>query len=154
MLWGLGLCATAQTSVSGRVFDGKTGAPLPFVNVAFAGTAIGTMTDVQGMYTLDAGTTRVTRISYSSLGYQNQTISIQRGVPQVINVSLEARSIDLEAAVIRPDKKAVNPAKPLMQRVADAKENNDPAKIPALHHQFYEIMEVAINDFPDRWPLP
>ena len=152
MLWGLGLCATAQTSVSGRVFDGKTGAPLPFVNVAFAGTAIGTMTDVQGMYTLDAGTTRVTRISYSSLGYQNQTISIQRGVPQVINVSLETRSIDLEAAVIRPDKKAVNPAKPLMQRVADAKENNDPAKIPALHHQFYEIMEVAINDFPDRWP--
>ena len=81
MLWGLGLCATAQTSVSGRVFDGKTGAPLPFVNVAFTGTAIGTMTDVQGMYTLDAGTTRVTRISYSSLGYQNQTISIQRGRP-------------------------------------------------------------------------
>ena len=59
-----------------------------------------------------------------------------------------SEAFDLEAAVIRPDKKAVNPAKPLMQRVADAKENNDPVKIPALHHQFYEIMEVAINPSP------
>ena len=110
------------------------------------------MTDAQGMYALEAGASRVTRISFSCLGYQNQTISIQRGVPQVINVSLEARSIDLEAAVIRPDRKTVNPAKPLMQRVADAKPNNDPASIPALHHQFYEIMEVALNDYPERWP--
>ena len=45
-------------------------------------------------------------------GLPKPTISLQRDVPQVINVALEARSVDLEAAVVRPDKKAVNPAKP------------------------------------------
>ena len=143
---------TGQTSVTGRVFDGTTGEALPFVNVSFPGTSIGTMTDVEGLYSLEAVDLRVTRISYSCLGYQSQTISIQRNVPQVINVSMEGRSVDLEAAVIRPDKKAVNPAKPLMQRVAEAKSSNDPARIPALHHDFYEVMEVAINDYPGRWP--
>ena len=142
----------AQTSVTGRVFDGATGQALPFVNVSFNGTAIGTMTNVDGTYALDAGDVRVTRATYSTLGYQSQTISLQRGVPQVINVALEARSVDLEAAIVRPDKKAVNPAKPLMQRVAEAKKGNDPARIPALHHRFYEIQEVALNDYPEKLP--
>lgn len=144
-LWG-------QTSVEGRVFDGGSGQALPFVNVSFGGTNIGTMTDVDGRYALDAGEDKVTRVVVSCLGYQGQSISLQRGVPQVINIALEPRSVDLEAAVIRPDKKAKNPAKPLMQRVADAKPSNDPGRIPALAHSFYELQEVAINDYPERWP--
>ena len=64
----------AQTSVTGRVFDGATGQALPFVNVSFNGTAIGTMTHVDGTYALDAGDFRVTRATYSTLGYQSQTI--------------------------------------------------------------------------------
>ena len=31
-----------QTAVSGRVFDGESGLPLPFVNVSFAGSNLGT----------------------------------------------------------------------------------------------------------------
>ena len=150
--WALAATGHAQTAVSGRVFDGATGMPLPFVNVSFAGTSIGTMTDGEGMYALEAGGQRVTRAHYSCLGYQSQTISLQRDVPQVINVALEARSVDLEAAVVRPDKKAVNPAKPLMQRVAEAKDANDPSRIPALNHDFYEMQEVAFNDYPEKLP--
>ena len=146
-----GIC-WSQTHVSGRVFDGASGEALPFVNLSFAGTSIGTMTDLEGRYELQSGEERVTRIVISSLGYQSQSIPIQRGVPQVINVALEARSVDLEAAVVRPDKKAKNPAKPLMQRVAEAKPNNDPALLPAVKHDFYDIQEVAINDYPSRWP--
>ncbi len=147
--WGV---VAAQTSISGRVFDGESGVALPFVNVSFAGTNRGTMTDLEGRYALDAGDERVTRAVFSTLGYQAQSIPLQRGVPQVINVALEARSVDLEAAVVRPDKKAVNPAKPLMQRVAEAKPRNDPGRIAALKHDFYDVQEVAINDYPERWP--
>ena len=144
-MWG-------QTAVSGRVFDGESGLPLPFVNVSFAGSNLGTMTDVEGLYSLEAGGGRVTKLVVSTLGYQSQTIPIQRGVPQVINVALEARSVDLEAAVVRPDRKAKNPAKPLMQRVAEAKKENDPSSIPALKYDFYELLEVAVNDYPEKWP--
>ena len=150
-LW-LTLPMWGQTAVSGRVFDGESGLPLPFVNVSFAGSNLGTMTDVEGLYSLDAGAERVTKLVVSTLGYQSQTIPIQRGVPQVINVALEARSVDLEAAVVRPDRKAKNPAKPLMQRVAEAKKENDPSSIPALKYDFYELLEVAVNDYPEKWP--
>ena len=107
-LW-IALPMWGQTAVSGRVFDGESGLPLPFVNVSFAGSNLGTMTDVEGLYSLDAGAERVTKLVVSTLGYQSQTIPIQRGVPQVINVALEARSVDLEAAVVRPTERARTP---------------------------------------------
>ena len=66
-MWG-------QTAVSGRVFDGESGQPLPFVNVSFAGSNLGTMTDVEGLYRLEAGVERVTKLVISTLGYQSQTI--------------------------------------------------------------------------------
>ena len=144
-MWG-------QTAVSGRVLDSESGLPLPFVNVSFAGSNLGTMTDVEGLYSLEAGADRVTKLVVSTLGYQSQTIPLQRGVPQVINLALEARSVDLEAAVVRPGRKAKNPAKPLMQRVAEAKKQNDPSSIPALKYDFYELLEVAVNDYPEKWP--
>ena len=53
-LW-LTLPMWGQTAVSGRVFDGESGLPLPFVNVSFAGSNLGTMTDVEGLYNLEAG---------------------------------------------------------------------------------------------------
>ena len=116
--------ATAQTAVSGRVFDGESGEPLPFVNVSFAGIQPRHHDrPVDGMYALAAGDERVTRMVTTQVwGTKAKPSPLQRDVPQVINVALEARSVDLEAAVVRPDKKAVNPAKPLMQRVAEAKD--------------------------------
>ncbi|MEY3010642.1 MAG: hypothetical protein RLZZ314_1284 [Bacteroidota bacterium] len=151
-MWCLAWGSTAQTSVSGHVFDGETGQPLPFVNISFSGTALGTMTNTSGQYHLDAEGERVTKLVVSSLGYLTQTIPLQRGVPQVINVSLESRNVELGVAEVRPDKKAVNPAKPLMERVAEAKPNNDPRTIPALFYQYYDLQELAVNDFPERLP--
>jgi len=151
--WGLlGTAAAGQTSVTGRVFDGETGQPLPFVSVSFVGTDLGTMTDVQGHYALDSEGARVTKLSVSFVGYQPQTIPVQRGVPQVINVSLELRNVELGVAEVRPDKRAVNPAKPLMQRVAEAKPQNNPSQIPALAHTFYDVLDLAFNDYPEKMP--
>ena len=148
----LPLLTWGQTRVSGRVFHGETGEALPFVHVSFWGSALGTMSDVDGHYDLSSMEEKVTRLVVSCLGYQSQSIPLQRGVPQVINVALEPKSFDLEAAIIRPDKQAVNPAKPLMQRVAEAKPRNNPANIPALRSDFYERQELALNDYPERWP--
>ena len=92
MAWG-------QTHVSGRVFDGNTGMPVPFANVSFVGSTLGTMTDMDGWFALGAGETKVTRIAFSCLGYQSQTIAIQRGVAQSLNVALESRQVELGAAV-------------------------------------------------------
>ena len=41
------------TKVRGKVFDGKTGEPLPFVNVFFTNSSVGTTTDLDGSFSID-----------------------------------------------------------------------------------------------------
>ncbi len=146
------LFLSAQTtSVEGRIFDGDTGSPLPFVTVNFRGQNIGTTSNIEGKYSLSTYN-KVSKITISYLGYQGQTISIQKGVHQKIDIALEPKRIELAAAEVRPDKKRKNPGKPLMQRVADAKKNNDPKRIDASAFKFHERVEMDLNDIPDRLP--
>jgi hypothetical protein len=139
------------TTVTGRVFDGETGEVMPFVTVSFSGTSNGTMTDNDGKYRL-VSEKKVARISISFIGYQTQSISIQKQVVQKIDVALEHKRIELAVAEVRPDKKHKNPAKPLMERVADVKKKNNPAYIPGLSYKFHERLEIDINDLPEKLP--
>ncbi len=60
--------------VSGTVTD-ENGAPLPGVNVMVKGTTLGTVTDVNGKYTLSAPDENATLI-FSFIGYLSQEIAI------------------------------------------------------------------------------
>ena len=140
------------TSVSGRVFDGSSGKALPYVNISFQGTPVGTMTNVKGEYSIETER-NVGRINVSFIGYASQSIPIQKQVRQKIDIALEAKSFELAAAVIRPDEnEKENPAKPLMQRVADAKPLNNPALIPAVSYNFHERLQIDLNDVPEKLP--
>ena len=83
---GYSLLYLAQTtSVEGRIFDGETGEPLPFVTVSFKGTNEGTTSDIDGRYALRTNE-RVGRIHISFLGYLSQTIQIQKEVNQTLDM--------------------------------------------------------------------
>jgi hypothetical protein len=64
------------TQVSGRVFDQETGQPLPGVNVVVKGTTVGTVTDMNGRYTLSlpAGARTLT---FNYVGFISQEAAIQ-----------------------------------------------------------------------------
>ncbi|MCB0634750.1 MAG: carboxypeptidase-like regulatory domain-containing protein, partial [Lewinella sp.] len=64
----------AQQEVSGTVTD-EEGAPLIGVNVLAQGTTIGTVTDLDGSYTL-AFPDEVTELQFSYTGYATQSIAI------------------------------------------------------------------------------
>ena len=151
-LFLLSLGLTAQTTiVSGRVFNGETGKALPYVNVSFSGTSVGTMTNVLGEYELTSER-KVSRIFISFIGYSSQSIPIQKQVRQKLDVALEEKRIELAAAEVRPDKKQENPAKPLMQRVAEAKAINDPARLPGVSYNYHERLQIDLNDIPEKLP--
>ena len=146
---------TAQlTVVSGRVFDAESGAPLPYVNVAFTSGTEGTVTNEKGAFRLSTDE-RPGRLYVSFLGYNNQSHEVIRGIEQSVDIALEPRSFELLAAEVRPDKNEVNPAKPLMQRVIEAKQSNDPSAVPAAKHRLHARMEFDINDISEeqtkRW---
>ncbi len=145
--------ASGQTTVAlGRVFDGETGEPLPFVHVVFtgAGAGAGTTTGLDGTYRLATDASRPGLLSVSFLGYATQQLEIRRGIVNRVDIALEPRNVLLMAAEVRPDKKAVNPAKPLMERVIEAKDRNNPERIGGLKHRQYTRIELDINDISLR----
>ena len=151
-LYFFSLGFTAQkTVVSGRVFDGETGKALPYVNVSFSGTSIGTMTNSLGEYRL-VSERKVSRVFISFVGYTSQSIPVQKQVKQKLDIALESKRIELAVAEVRPDKKQQNPAKPLMQRVAEAKSINDPAKLPGVSYNYHERLQIDLNDIPEKIP--
>lgn len=86
----------AQRSVSGKVTDAKTGDPLIGANVLVKGTSTGTITDLDGMYTINAavGTTLV----FSYTGYSNQEAVV--GASGNIDVSLQEGSVLDEVVIV------------------------------------------------------
>jgi hypothetical protein len=75
LLWLFGLLLTAQVfaqnrTLSGTVKDAATGEALIGVNVTGKGTTIGTVTDIDGKYTLELPK-EVTTLVFSYIGYTN-----------------------------------------------------------------------------------
>jgi TonB-linked SusC/RagA family outer membrane protein len=69
------LCAYAQTrTITGKVIDGKDGAPLPGVTIAIKGTQTGVFTKADGTFTVDVSSHNAVLI-VSFIGYLPQEIN-------------------------------------------------------------------------------
>lgn len=64
-----------QATVSGRVIDSATGEALPGVNVRLDGSDTGTVTDIDGIYSLNLEDLEG-QLVFSYIGYDRQTVSI------------------------------------------------------------------------------
>lgn len=85
VLLTIGVQAFAQSAVSGKVTD-KAGEPLVGVNVLVKGTNAGTMTDLDGNWTI-ANVESNAVIVFSSIGFSSREVTV--GTKKVINVVLE-----------------------------------------------------------------
>jgi len=86
-----------KITVTGTVSDGTTGELMPGVNVVVQGSAIGTMTDISGKFSIDVpGEQSVLQISFIGYAPQNITVGRQRK----LNVILNVESMALEEVVV------------------------------------------------------
>jgi len=82
-------------AISGTIVD-KAGEPLIGVSISIKGTTGGTLTDVDGKFTLNANEDNVIVVSY--IGYKPQEIAV--GNKTVFNIVLEESDITLDAVVV------------------------------------------------------
>ncbi len=82
----------AQVQVTGKVLDGDSTDPLPGVNVLVEGTSTGTITDINGYYSISVSTGEENLV-FSFIGYQTQTIPIQNRSQIDINLSQSVTSL-------------------------------------------------------------
>ncbi len=86
----------AQRTVTGKVVDPANNEPLIGVNILVKGTTKGTVTDVDGMYSIEAAQGDVLVISYT--GYSTQEITV--GVENTLDVELASGSVLDEVVVV------------------------------------------------------
>lgn len=96
VLLTIGVQAFAQSAVSGRVTD-ETGEPCVGANVLVKGTTIGTMTDLDGKYSL-TDVRKGAILVFSSIGYTSQEVRL--GSSSVVNVVLKSDADFLNEVVI------------------------------------------------------
>ena len=100
LLMVLPLIGMAQeTTITGKVTDVASGDPIPFANVIFKGTTIGTTTDFDGKYTIKTSSPKDSLLA-SYIGYKPKTKAVKKGVTQVINFQLDEDVTRLKEVVV------------------------------------------------------
>ncbi|MFW5755308.1 MAG: SusC/RagA family TonB-linked outer membrane protein [Tangfeifania sp.] len=85
-----------QKTLTGEVTDAATGEPLPGVTIVVQGTARGTITDVDGQYSVDVEPDQT--LTFSFIGYTSQEIVV--GAEDILNVQLRQSVESLEEVVV------------------------------------------------------
>lgn len=140
------------TKVYGTVFDGETGEPLPFVNIAFQDSKIGTQTDMQGNYSIDTYYATDSLIA-SYLGYDKLTKAVKLDQEQKIDFALYSSAFQIDEVVVTASEEE-DPAIAIMRNVIKNRNINDREKLESYQYEAYNKVEFDINniteDFADR----
>jgi hypothetical protein len=96
--------AQQMTKIHGKVIDANTKEPLPFVNIRFLNTSIGSTTDFNGRFKLETQWGNED-LQASFVGYEPLVKNVKIGANQTINFNLQTTSINLESVTVRARKK-------------------------------------------------
>ncbi|HRH38154.1 MAG TPA: DUF5686 family protein, partial [Flavobacteriales bacterium] len=137
----------AQITLQGRVVDDKSTEPLAFVNIALAGARGGTMTDIDGRFSISVPALPAQlRVSY--VGYATTDRVVES--PAFVVIELHRATVELQAVTILPGE---NPAHRIIKRVYANRRENDGMNERAHRYTSYgktvfapEIDTALVND--------
>lgn len=122
-----------QHPVSGTVTETRTGAPLEGVNVRVVGTTVGTATNEQGEYELEAPASTDT-LQFTFVGYETQTVSIEGR--STVDVEMIPATLTGTEVVVTGYRE---------QRRADLTGAVDVADVEAMQSQGFELVTQQIQ---------
>lgn len=147
-LWTNVFPAYAQeTVVQGKVTDATSGDPIPFANVVFKGTSIGSTTDFDGNFLIKTHNPTDTLVA-SYIGYKSRSKVVNRGVQQTINFQLEEAITNLQEVIVKAGE---NPAFEILRKVVRNKNNNDKRKLTAYEYDTYTKIEIDVDNLSDKF---
>ncbi|MFL1897176.1 DUF5686 family protein [Aquimarina sp. 2-A2] len=137
--------ALAQTKVSGHVRDTNQ-QPIPFANVVFENSTIGTITNENGKFYIESDDT-YDAIKVSFIGFQTQTITLDRKTNYEIEILLEEETNSLDEVVIYKGKtsKKNNPAIDILRKIWENRRDNGVKKFKQYSYDKYEKLEFDLN---------
>lgn len=136
-----------KTIVSGKVTDANSGDPVPFANIVFRGTNIGTTTNFEGFYKLETAE-RVDSLIASYVGYITKTKAVKPGATQIINYQLEENILSLQEVVFIAGE---NPAFEILRNVIKNKDKNNKRSLSAYQYETYTKIEIDVDNISEKF---
>lgn len=135
------------TRIRGKVIDKDSKEAVPFANVAFVKTTIGTTTDFDGNFFIETRHASDS-LTASYVGYKAQKIKIKKRAYQEVLFELQSDNIALEEVVIKPGE---NPAHPILRNIIENRKHNDPERLEAYQYHVYNKMEMDMNNIDESF---
>lgn len=130
------------TTITGKIIDNETGEPVPYTNIGFLHSLVGTISENDGSFFL-ATSQATDTLLVSSVGYELVRLPVQKGQTNTFDIRLITKSIELEAVVVTPGE---NPAFRILRAINDNKKRNDPARLPAYQYKAYTKLRLDLNN--------
>lgn len=132
------------TKIRGKVIDSNTKEPVPYVNVSFKGTGIGTITSESGDFFIETRAAKDS-LTVSFVGYTSQQVKIKKGVYQEIKVELNPESIELAGVIVKPGE---SQSTRIIRNIIKNKDKNNPNNLN-YYCKNYNKVQVDLNNIDD-----
>lgn len=131
-----------KTEIAGKLTEKGIGTPIPYANIVFTGTYVGTMTDINGNFKLLTAKPTST-IEVSAIGFSKKTLPVKIGQSNTYYIELSEETITLDEIKILPGE---NPANILFRKITANKDNNNPAEFPSWESRIYSKTEIDLKN--------
>lgn len=136
-----------SAQIKGVVTDSETGEPIPYLNVYYDGKGVGTITDIDGQYSI-AAHPGWTKLTFSMVGYGTEVRTVSMSTKK-LDVKMKPDLV-LAEVVVKPKKEKYsrknNPAVEMMKKVIAAKKLNDLGVNDFYHYNKYQKITFSLNN--------
>jgi len=148
LLVGLWMLIFAQQTLGqaigaeGFVLDNVTGEGLPFTNIYFLHSTIGTTTDTTGRFKLKTFNPEDTLV-FSQVGYQTVKLGMKPGTVFHVVVRMKEDNHTLDEVVIKPGE---NPAFSIIRQIIHHRKENDPNRLNRFSTETYTNISARFTN--------
>lgn len=134
--------------IHGRVTDAQTSEPLAFVHVLVENSQRGTMTDIDGYFSLELQKND-SLLTLSYVGYFTKRFKPEKET-HFYHISLQSRAVELAEVLVSPGE---NPAHRIVLNAMANRRKNNPEQLNAFSYTSYNktIGTVDRNYYLERW---
>lgn len=136
-----------QTTIQGKITDGATNEPIPFANVYFKGTTIGSTTDFDGRYKITTPTPGDS-LTVLVVNYKSRTKKIKKGSVQNLDFQLDQTTFELGEVLIHAGE---NPAHPIIRKARDNRKLFNMENLDAYEYRSYVKIDINIDKISDKF---
>ncbi len=134
------LLSAQEVTVEGKVIDAGDGSPLAFVNIVTGDGQYGTVTNVEGKFSLKLPQ-KVCCLKISYVGYAPLTYPIDYS-RKMQHIRLHYQPVALDEVKVFP---GINPAHRIIRLAVDNRDRNDPEKLKKFSYTSYNKMIITID---------